>query len=504
MIVQIFRNNTLVAAVKPLDSSELQQEKQTKDQIMLKFVLSDFVDIRVGDYISFEKTKQIYVINQSPEIIESPKNYNYTCYFEGAIQNLYKTKILLETEKAEGGYYRDYKFSLTGNSQTFLDFIVSNLNRNSTSEIITGDFEPTETKTFEFNNWNAFEAITELSSSLNFNWYLESNVLHFAKKQNNITHLLQVGRRKGAIELTRMKVSNNNIETVVYGYGGTQNMPPRVNADGLSYDSNLLKENRLCFDGVDGESKLEKNVELYGRIESVQEFDEIHPKRTGTVTGITENLRTFYDTNIEFDINETLISGINPKITFNTGKLAGLTFNISFDNSTKAITVDYYSNESGQYPNEIIFASIGDSYKLFDVIMPQNYIDEAKVLLRQTTQDYIDLQSKSVEAYEAKLDPQDLQENGTVLNIGDTIRIVSDIFKIDDFYEIKELTQNISKPFNYSIKFGDILPKSLLYLFRTNNFSIQQSIYNVSNNSVTNNQLTNVIGGETLVWQPIG
>lgn len=503
MIVQIFRNNKVIAAVKPLDASELQQEKQTKDQILLKFVLSDFVDIKVGDYISFDKTNQIYVINQSPEIIESPKNNSYTCYFEGAIQCLYKTKILLETEKKEGGFYKDYKFSLTGNAQTFLSFIVSNLNRNSNTQIIAGDFEATETKTFEFNNWNAFEAITELSSSLNFNWYLEGNVLHFTKKQNNITHILQVGRRKGSIELTRMKVSNNNIETVVYGYGGSKNIPPRVNTDGLNYDSNLLKENRLCFDGVDGESKLEKNVDLYGRIESIQEFDDIFPQRSGIVTGLSENLRTFYDTNIEFDINENLISGINPKITFNTGKLAGLTFNISFNNSSKAITMDYYSDESGQYPNELIFTSVGDSYKLYDVIMPQNYIDEAKELLRQTTQDYLNLQSKSVESYEAKLDPQYLQENEIVLNIGDTIRVVSDVFLIDDFYEIKELTQNITRPYNYTIKFGDILPKSLLYLFRTNNFSIQQSIYNVSNNSVTNNQLTNVIGGEKLVWQPV-
>jgi uncharacterized membrane protein (UPF0127 family) len=66
MIYQIFRNNILVADIKPDDNSELSQKKQTEDVIRLNFSLTENVDIRIGDYISFEKTKQLYVINDRP------------------------------------------------------------------------------------------------------------------------------------------------------------------------------------------------------------------------------------------------------------------------------------------------------------------------------------------------------------------------------------------------------------------------------------------------------
>jgi hypothetical protein len=500
MHYSIFRNNILLVNVKPFDSSEHSQKMQTEDVVRLNFALESFINIMVGDYIIFEKTNSLYYLNKPPRVIESPMNYQYECIFEGAIHQLRKTKVLLTTPKEDGDYYIDYSFPLSGNAQTFLQFIVENLNRNG-GNYIAGVYKQTDTINIDFNNWNVFEAITEISNQLQFNWYLENNTLNFDAKNYQTNYLFQVGRKSGLTKLTQLR-NDSQIETVVYGYGSMKNLPPRTADSGITYDSENLTDNRLMFAGVDGESRLEKNTALYGRIESVQEFD-IYPTRTGVVSSITpSNRRLFIDSTMDFNINDYLLPGIVPKITFIAGKLIGLTFNVAYNNANKQYTMDYYSDESGSYPNSLIYANIGDTYKLYDISMPQSYINEAALRLEQATQSYLDSHSRPSELYEAEIDEEYIQSKGIVLFLGDMIRIVSSSFQIDNLYDIKELNQGITNPNKYSIKFGDIIPKSLLNLLKSNNFKTQQSIYSVQNTQVTNNQVTNIMG-QDLQWQDL-
>ena len=500
MYYSIFRNNVLVANVKPLDSSLLSQKKQQEDIIRLNFTSVEFVEFKIGDYILYEKTNLFYYLNKLPRVTESPKANKYECVFEGSVHQLRKTRIFLDTEKTVG-FYRDYKFPLTGNAQTLLLFIVDNLNR-SGGNFIAGVYKETDTATIDFNNFNAFEAISSIASVLGFDWYLEGNVLNFDAKLENDAYVFQVGRKVGFTELTRVRVESSNVETVVYGYGSTENMPPRTATEGQTYDSDLLTENRLDFEGVDSESKLENNTETYGVVESVQEFDDIKPEFTGAVTEIDEtNVRVFYDTTIDFDINNQLLEDIKPKIKFLSGKLIGLTFNISYELIGDKMTMDIYTDESGDYPNDIIFAEVGDRYKLFDLVMPDSYIVDARLRLKEATQAYLDKQSNPLQSYTGVIDKEYVQIRGIVLDLGDLVRIISTPFGLDELYEIKALTQGITDPNKYSITFGDTLPLSLLANLKITNFSTQQSIYSVQKNSVTNNQVTNIVGGETVAWE---
>jgi len=505
MIYSIFRNNELVVDVRPGDSSILIQKKQSEDFIRLNFVLNIFTDIRIGDYISYAKTEQLYYLNKKPRITESPNNYQYECIFEGSIHDLKKTKVFLETEKDAGGFYKDYKFPLTGNADTFINFLVDNLNREGTGYTV-GKIKDTGTQTIEFNNWNVFEACVQISNTLGFDWYIEGKELNFDAKGFDTAYTFQVGRKVGFVSLIRTRVETENIETVVYGYGSSKNMPPRVAEEGQTYDSPLLTENRLAFIGVDGESKLEKNIDKYGIIESVQEFD-IGPERTGSITAIdAEDVFVFFDDTVDFDIEEQKLEGIKPKVNFLTGQLIGLTFDIAYDHVQKKFTMDVLTNETGTYPNSIIKPAVGDEYKVFDIIMPNSYIAAAAIKLQEATQAYLDAQSDALDLYEGAIDEVFIEENNISLDLGDVIRVISSVFLIDNSYEIKELTQNITNPNKYAIKFGNILPKSLVALLREVNFNTEQSIYNIQRTSITTNQITNQITnelGQDLEWQDL-
>lgn len=501
MIYSIFRNSELVVSVKPSESSELVQKKQSEDFIRLNFTLEYFVDIQIGDYVTYSQTQQTYYINKKPKVTESPKDFRYECIFEGSIHELKKTKVFLQTVKEGGGYYIDYKFPLTGNAQTFLAFIVDNLNRTGFGYTI-GKYKTTGTTTVEFNNWSVFDACVQLSSQLGFDWYLNGKEVNFDEKGYQTAYVFQVGRKRGFSALTRTRVENANLETVVYGYGLTTNLPPRIAEEGITYDSPLLTENRLAFSGVDGESKLEANVDLYGIIEAVKEFD-IKPERMSEVTAIdSEDVLVWYDNTIEFDVEQQKLSGITPKVSFLDGQLIGLTFEIAYDHVTKKVTMDTYDDETGSYPNSVIKPAVGDSYVFVDIIMPETYIQEAQERLEAATQEYLDNQSDALDLYEGQLDASFIEENNIKLSLGDVIRVVSGIFLIDKLYEIKELTQNIVEPTRYSIKFGNILPKSLLALLKQIQFNNEQSIYNIQKTSLTTNQITNITE-QNIEWETL-
>lgn len=501
----IFRNGALLVQVKPLDSSELAQVKQTYDYIRLNFILEQYIPISIGDYIVYERTGKKYVINEPPKVVEKPLSYQYECVFQGSLHELSKTRVLLTTV-TEKKTYTDYKFALTGNAKTFLEFIVENLNRNATIPYQAGAYIDTEVITVDFVNWNCFEAVVELSILLQFDWYLDGNILNFDKKQQQKGYTFQTGRKVGFTNLTRLRVESERVETVVFGYGAAKNIPPRTGTNlPLTYDSENLTENRLSFVGVDGESKLEKNVWKYGRVESVQEFDEIYPQRIASVTSVGTE-REVFDSTLEFNINDYLLPGISPKLHFLSGVLTGLTFPISYDVTTGKITLDYYTDESGSYPNSNALPKVGDTYTLFDLIMPAEYVNEAVQRLQERTQEYIDKQAEVKELYEGVLDEEYVAVNGVELEVGDFVRIVSPVFQLDGVFEIKELQQKITNPNIYSLKFGDLIPRSLFYNLKYTNFIQKNNLYRITNSTYTTTQITNqitTVTGEQLQWLPI-
>lgn len=496
MNIPIFRNNLLVVIVKPDSSSELAQRKHNEDSIKLNFTLENYVEFKLGDYISYDLNQSIYRMNKLPRVTENPKANKYEAIFENEIHELSKTKVFLTTPKIGGGNYQDYRFPLTGNAETFLQFICSNLNRNGIN-ITPGIFKSTETKTVDFNEWNCLQAVQELSELLGFDWWIQGGVLNFDSRPELVSYVLQVGRNVGLREITRTRIESADFMTVLYGYGATTNLPPRFGEGDFQYDSQTLTENRLTFSGVNGESKLEKNVELYGRIEAVKEFPEIQPEFTGTIFQISDDLREFFDLSVPFNINDFLLPGIQPKITFLTGKLIGLTFNISWESETYKMTMDLYVDESGEYPNETLHQEPGDTYKLYDIGFPPEYLVEAETRLQTATQEWLDKYSEPWQVFDAQLDETFLRYRNIQLHIGDVLRIVSPAFGLDEIFEIIELTKSIENPFQCSIKFGDALPKNLLSLLRGIDFRTDQKIYNVSKSTVTNNQVTNILGGET-------
>jgi len=488
MIYRIFRNNISIASIKPLSSSNLVQKSEVDDYIELNFEMTNFVDFKVGDYIYYAESNSVYKLNFLPNIVNESGKYVYSCIFQGNIYDLNKVKCFLDTDKGGGLFNRDYNFELTGNAKTFLEFIVSCMNREYSGYVV-GEYDDTSVETISFNNFNVYQAILAVQEKFSFRWRLENKTLHFKEKQGDYAYLFKVGRLQGFTSLERLRTSESKIITSLYGYGSTDNLP-------VDYESDGLYDRRLSFTGEEGFSKLSKNIDKYGIIQEVVEFD-IRPEYTGSITAIdASNIRLFYDSNVDFDINNNLLPGVVPTVKFISGNLSGTEFPITYNSNTGSFTVDVVTKDDISLPNETIKFKVGDQFKILNISMPSQYVIDAENELQQATSDYLDKWSQPQQYFEADVDRQYIGKNNIKLKLYDIIRCVAPAFGIDNLYPIQELTQNIADPDDYNIKFGDILPKSLLTRLEIANFNTSNSITNISNTTVNTNDITNIIGDE--------
>jgi hypothetical protein len=147
--------------------------------------------------------------------------------------------------------------------------------------------------------------------------------------------------------------------------------------------------------------------------------------------------------------------------------------------------------------------TVGDTYKIYDIQMPDSYIAAAQDRLRQATQDFLDDYSIPADVYTAQVDEEYLRINEIELSLGIMIRIVNEEFGIDNMYEIKDLQRNINNEYKYTIGFGEKMPSGLISSIKNNNFTQKQTIYNINRTMVTSNEVTNIIGGETPTWEQL-
>lgn len=243
---------------------------------------------------------------------------------------------------------------------------------------------------------------------------------------------------------------------------------------------------------------IERNVNIYGVVEHTEIFDEIYPHRTGTVTAVNAlDEFEFTDTAIDFNVNDQLLPGLTAKVTFNTGQLAGYTFNVeSFNNSTKKFRIQLNADERVlEIPNNLLRPAIGDKYVLTDIEMPTSYITAAEnELLAAATARLIELSEPQL-AYTVTLDPVYLKRINRTITIGDLVWIVDAELEIQKKIRVSSVTRNIVEEYQYQIELADIISPGTISRIIASQESTGRDVsllnQQLQNNSILNN---NVIG----------
>lgn len=247
---------------------------------------------------------------------------------------------------------------------------------------------------------------------------------------------------------------------------------------------------------------LEKNIDKYGVFESTQIFEDVYPHRTGTVTSVNAgNIFEFSDSSIDFDINDYLLPGMPAQVTFNTGQLAGYSFDIrSYDHGSKKVVILKNKDERAiELPNFDMKPAIGDKYVFTQISMPQEYIDAAENELKVRAQKLLDQYCEPQLSYKIVLDPVFLRTKNRQLDIGDLIWIIDEQLQVQKKMRIISLTRKVVEEYYYELEVSDVLTKTRLDALTSGQANLVSSVDNISKNIQNTSILNNRVVGDLVM-----
>lgn len=224
---------------------------------------------------------------------------------------------------------------------------------------------------------------------------------------------------------------------------------------------------------------IENNVSEYGVIEHSEVFDEIYPRRTGTVTSVdATDVYKFTDAGIDFDINTHLLPGLIAKVVFNTGQLAGYQFDIStFDNGTKQFKILKNKDETAiDIPSSLLKPAIGDKYVLVDIKMPQSYITAAENELLTKAQTLLEKISIPQYTYAIEIDPKFIKDRSYTINIGDEVWITDSDFELNRKIRVLNTSRNLVNENVYKITLSDYVTQGTIIQINNSLLSNSQDV----------------------------
>ena len=361
----------------------------------------------------------------------------------------------------------------------------------------TGFIDDAPKQNIQFSNVSCRQALTQVAQAFKMEYSVsEVKEISLRWKVGYPTTLsFQYGRGNGLYTLTRRAIEDANIVTRVYGFGADKNLD-------TSYRGGIK---RLIFE----EQYLEKNVTIYGIKEGQYTDETIYPHRTGTVTNIDPNsLFAFYDSGIDFNINDYLLSGVTAQIVFNTGALSGYTFDLNaYSDGDKKIFFNQFT-DSNDYliPNTLNKAAVGDTYVIVNIKMPQSYITNAESDLKVATQTYLDQNSNPSVTYELSIDEKFARQNNIEIHAGDEIQVVDVDLSISSNIRATAVSYPIVNPFLITATIADLITYTVQERQVAQTVNQHQQIINISRTTQENQLINSIIYSKMkdLIFDPDG
>jgi hypothetical protein len=430
-----YTSNEIRAVVDPDDKSSQDTGIMRGDTLNITFSSAEFIDFQIGDYCKLDGST--YRINRDVEFSKTgSRNFAYTVTMEGPYHQL--SRPLFFTYDSHNAL-TEGTFSLTNRPIDFVKLVVLNMNRFYPTEnwqvgsVLDGDYQ-----TIDFDGESCLQALTKLAESYQTEFTVDNNKINLILSQPNSGLTFEYGKGKALWSIQRQNANvSEGIFTRLYVYGSSKNL-------GDNYRSGaqrLRMPDKLYLD---------KNVNLFGLYEKIIRFDgsnglaEIFPTRTGTVSSVGD-ANTFTDNTMDFDVNDyPLPNGDKAKVTFNSGLLAGYTFEIgSYDNVAKTFVIAQNTSQTQSLPSDTLKPAVGDKYVLVDLLMPDAYYVDAEHRLQIAGQKYQDDNGPAKFTFTVACSSFYFRDNAVVLKNGSSITLKMDEAGIDRQIRVVGYSRNL-------------------------------------------------------------
>jgi hypothetical protein len=410
----------------------------------ISFSLPYYTEFLIGDTITIYG--DTFRLKKSAEWDKiSSKEFRYKMEFRSVLYDLGEVNFLFLDDNNE---LKELDFSLMGTADTFVDLIVANANR-AQSGWSKGTVDVTDTRNLTFSRQNCLQVLSTLAQEFETEFWIIGQTIHLTKKGANSGLTLQYGQGNGLYTLSR-KNKGDDIYTRLYALGGNKNLP----GDYRNYST------RVKMPVATG-AYLEQNVDKYGVIEHSEIFEEIYPKRVGTITSVVAgDPLKFSDSSLDFNLNNQMLPGISAKVIFQTGQLAGYRLEIAeggYNHTTKQITLRESDTEKALViPSALIAPQVGDTYFFEDVSMPSSYITAAEQAVEVAGAALLAKNCNPKHIYSGAPDRIQFKKAAWVLGLGEYVTIKDAQTSTSESVRVLSYSRDINEPYLYhSVEFSD-------------------------------------------------
>lgn len=437
--VKFYRGAVNILNVNVTDASYVNRNVMGDCTAYVEFMSPEAIELAPGDFTTILGHK--YFVKDYPLPLRDVARLKYQLTLNGTVHELEKAIYFI---KNSTGIDNTAQTSWFVTPLEFLVQLTENMERlQPDANWQVGDCMIGESKTIELSNNNCLEALQAAAELWDTHYDVTQNQISLIKIDSAPTLTLKVGKGLGLREITGNRSNNNPVITKLFAYGSDKNNPLGQN---LAIPAVLWP----------GASEI---------IEGIHVFEDIFPQIVVTVTSV---FHMVYDVTlgtdpIGFDINDYRIPGVNPRITFLSGELNGLTFNLDWSGQTTFVPIPY--KEGGVViPGATGYNPVvGDKFEIWGINMPEIYINDAKARLLAAALDYL-ANSQAKVKLNLTIDEIVFRTNSLLVECGMKIKVVSDI--IPQFLtpgvscEVLGYRRSILQPWKYdNVIVGDVLLK---------------------------------------------
>lgn len=374
--------------------------------LTLYFSLPEHVELPVGSYCEFQG--ETFTLER-PEAfkMKHSRYFEYTVTMEAPEA---KAKIWKFRNTVDGRL----KFSLTAKPVEHLQMFVDNMNRRDKGWTV-GDCIDGVEQCINYDHTFCLDALKQQASEFKTEYEFKGKRVSLKKVEYNKNNPLPLsyGRGNGFKSgVGRTNTGDTPPVEILYVQGGSDNLDPskygaselrlpkgkQLGFDGEHFDTEdgfNQDSSRLYITDEDGLSVRRYDKQLASLAEDSLDCSSISPKRVGEVSKVITvdaetNFYDFTDTTIPETLNfeDCLIEGETMTVIFQTGMLAGREFEVKYYHEAK--TVRGVKKEARRFelvpqeidgqtmPNETFKPREGDTYAVFNCMMPDAYICDNK------------------------------------------------------------------------------------------------------------------------------
>lgn len=413
--------------------------------IELVFDAVNRIDVGRGSYILYNGHKFEIMSNVLPEGTNTG-GLRYTLRFEAQQAQMKRCKV----------FWRDsdnleVSFSNTTSLSSFGALIIQNVNAFLGSDNWSlGDY-PTELettlKTVSFNGDSCWDAVATIAETFGVEWWTEESGegvrLCFGKLETGTAVEFKKGDIVSAIP--NKKGDDANYGTRFYVFGSTKNLPSDYSSTEEGGITNHVVEKRLHLPNGQQYIDAWDNLAQEDVVEQVVFFDDVFPTNVETITSIAFGHEEIIEgeQNLIYHVKcdnspltlDDIIEGETIQANFTSGALNGMTFDVEID--TTATEFDKWfkikpnvidADSSLIIPNESLAPSVGDTFILIGVELPQGRIDEAEQTLLEVGTEYAKKNSNDTDIYDCPTNAVYCHKNRCNYDLGQRVTLVDQKF----------------------------------------------------------------------------